>query len=111
MGIRQDVLDQPVASIALGVSQPIERTGPFREFDLVEQITLLLMTKRFPITDQELKVPGIRLIDRRIIDLVDDSMAQRESHPATGMIGRSKPLFGTAGPPGGYAGRSKCFCQ
>ena len=51
------------------------------------------MAKRFAVADEKLKVPRVRSIDMRIINLVHDAVTQREPDAATGVIGRANAFF------------------
>ncbi len=59
----------------------------------MNQVAFFLVAKRFAIADQKLKVARVRLVDMRIIDFVDDAMAEREPDTATRMIEVPKPSF------------------
>ncbi len=64
----------------------------------MNQIALFLVTKRFSIADEKLKVARVRLVDVRIVNLVDDAVTQREPNAATGMIGRPHAFFRARSP-------------
>ena len=108
MRIGQDVLDQPVASAAFRIGEPVERTVAFRVFDPVIQVSLFLVTKCFPVADQELKIARVRLVNRGVINFVDDAVAQREPDPATRMISGAKTLLGAGCPTRRDTGRAGC---
>src|SRR5205823_1967991 len=91
-------LDDPVTAIGLGIRQTVERAVALRVFDPVLQITLLLVAKALAVGDQKLKIPRVGLIDARVVNLVDDAMAQCEPDSATGMIGGAQALLGAGGP-------------
>src|SRR6186997_265534 len=86
MRIREDVLDDPVAIIALRISQTVKEAIALRVFDQVIQVPLLLVTKCFAIANEKLKVSSVRLIDAWIINLIDDAVTQREPEAATRVI-------------------------
>ena len=86
MRIREDVLHQPVATVSFRICKAVEDAIALRVFDQVIQVALFLVTKRFTITDEKLKVACIRLIDPWIVNLIDDTMAQCEPETTTGMI-------------------------
>ena len=106
--IGQDVLDQPVASAAFRIGEPVERSVAFRVFDPVIQVSLFLVTKCFPVADQELKIARVWLVNSGVINLVDDAVAQREPDPATRMISRAKTLLGAGCPARCDTGRAEC---
>ena len=47
------------------------------------EIALFFMAKRFTVTNEKLEVARIRLIDPRIVNLINDAMTQSEPKPAT----------------------------
>ena len=63
MGIREDVLDQPVAPLRLQIDEAVEDTIPFRVFDLAIQVALFFTAKRFAIADQESKIARVRPVN------------------------------------------------
>ena len=91
--IREHMFDQPVAAVRLRIRQAIEETIALRIFDLVIQVALFLVAKRFAVADEKLKVARVGLIDVRIVNFIDDAVAERKPEPATGMIGRAHALF------------------
>src|SRR6185437_9849568 len=105
--IGQDVLDKPVASATFRIGEPVERTISFRVFDLVIQVSLFLVTKRFTVADQELKIARVRLVNGGVINLVDDAVAQREPDPTTRMISGAKTLLGAGCPTRRDTGRAE----
>ena len=62
------------------------------------QVALVLVAKRFSVAYEKLKVACVRLIDMRIINLIDDAMTEREPQTATGMIGCTNPFFRARSP-------------
>ena len=86
MRIRENMLDQPIASLGLGVGQSIKRKTPLRILDLMMKIALLFVTKAFTISDQELEIARIRLIHSGIIDFINDAVTNSEPKPAARMI-------------------------
>src|SRR5881628_1429417 len=98
MRIGQHMFYDPVAALALRICKAVKQAIAFRVFDQVIQIALFLVAKRFAITDQKLKVAGVRLIDPRIVNLIDDSVTQREPEAATGMIGSTHTFFRARSP-------------
>ena len=64
----------------------------------VRPVALFLVTKRFAITDEKLKVARVRLIDTWRIDLVNDAVTKREPEAATGVIGRTDSFFRARSP-------------
>ena len=107
MRISQDVFYQPVAPVALRIGEAVKETILFRVFNPVIQVALFLVAKCFPIADEELKVARVWLVDARIVNLVDDAVAEREPEPATRMIGRAKAFFRAGSPARLDSGRAK----
>ena len=108
MRICEDVLYQPVAPVGFGIGEAVENTISFRVFDPVIQVALFLVAKRFPVADQELKIARVRLVDGRVVDFVDDAMAERESDPAVRMISGAETFLGAGCPAGFDSGRTEC---
>ena len=106
-GSVKDVLDQPVTSAAFRIGEPVERTVPFRVFDPVIQVSLFLVAKCFPVTDQELKIARVRLVNGGVINFVDDAVAQREPDSTTRMIGSAKTFLGAGCPTRRDTGRAE----
>ena len=98
MRIREDVFDYPVATVRLRIGQPVKEAITLRAFDQMIQVALFLVAKCFAITDKKLKVAGVRLIDPRIVNLIDDAVTEREPEAATGMIGRTHAFLRARSP-------------
>ena len=107
MRIGENVLDQAVAAAGFRIGQAVEDTIPFRVFDPVLQVALLLVAKRFAVADQELKIARVGLVHRRVVDFVDDAVAECEPDPATRMISGAETFLGAGGPTRFDAGRAK----
>ena len=56
------------------------------------------MTEAFTVADEKLEVARVWLIDMRIINLIDDAVAEREPETATGMIRRAHAFFRARSP-------------
>ena len=78
MRIGEHVLDQPIAAAGFRIGEAVKEAIALRVFDRVIQVALFLVAKRFAIADEKLKVARVRLIDVRIVNLVDDAVAERE---------------------------------
>src|SRR2546427_488002 len=98
MRVRKYVFHEPVAALAFRICKAVKEAVPLRVFDQVIQVALFLVAKGFAIADQKLKVAGVRLIDPRIVNLIDDSVTQREPEAATGMIGSTHTFFRARSP-------------
>ena len=98
MRIGEYIFDQPVAAARLNIRQAIKQTVTFRVFNRMREVALFLVAKRFSIADEKLKVACVWLINMRIVNLIDDSVTEREPEAATCMIGRANAFFRTRGP-------------
>src|SRR5688572_7135187 len=78
MRVRENVLNQPVATIRLGICEAIEKVVSFGIFHEMVQVTFLLVTEGFTIADEKLEVSCVRLVNSWIVDLFDDAVTQRE---------------------------------
>ena len=104
MRIGEHVFYQPVTALALRIGQAVKDAIAFRVFDPVVQVALFLVAKCLAVGDEELKVARVRLIDMRVVNLIDNAVTQREPEPATGVIGRADALFGARSPAGSIPG-------
>src|SRR2546423_1079965 len=98
MRIRKHVFDEPVTSPGFRICEPVKKAIALRIINCVDQIAFLLVTKRFSVADEKLKVACVWLIDVRVINLVDDSVTEREPATAAGMVGGADPFFGARSP-------------
>jgi hypothetical protein len=96
--IGEDLLHQPVAALALRIDQAVEKAIAFRVLDPAIQIAFLFVAKSLAVGYEELKVARVGLINVRMVNLVDDAVAQREPKPATGVVSRADALLGTRSP-------------
>src|SRR4030095_9518538 len=98
MRIGEYIFDQSVAGARFDICQAIKQAVAFRVINGMREVALFLVAKRFPIADEKLKVACVRLIDMRVVNLIDDAMAQREPKTATCMISRPDAFFRTGRP-------------
>src|SRR5437870_5576197 len=98
MRIGQDMLDNPVPAIGIGIDQSVKEAVLLRIIDLMQQVAFLLVAERPAIGNEKLEIARVGLIDRRIINLVDDPVTQREPNAATRVIRRPDPFLGTVRP-------------
>src|SRR5258705_288574 len=98
MRVREHVFYDPVAALALRIREPVKEAIALGVFDQVIQVALFLVAKCFAIANEKLKVARVRLIDPRIVNLVDDAVTEREPKAATGMIGRTHAFFRARSP-------------
>src|SRR5947209_19616680 len=92
------MFDDPITAIRLGIGQPVEDTIAFRILNLVIEVTLFFVAKCFAIRNKKLEIARVRLVHMRIINLVDDAMAEREPKAAARVIGSAEALFGAGSP-------------
>src|SRR5689334_15462765 len=100
MRVGQNVFYEAIASIGFGIGEPVKNTIPFRVFDPVIQVALFLVAKRCSVADEKLKIACIGLVDGRVIDFIDDAVAEREPNPTARMIRSAQTLLGAGGPAG-----------
>src|SRR5277367_2139075 len=62
------------------------------------QIPPLFVKERLSIRDKVLQVPDLRKVHGRKVDLVEDSVGEREPDPARCIVGRPQPFLAAAGP-------------
>src|SRR6266571_766876 len=86
MRIRKHVFYETVTTVRIGIRETIKEAIALRIFDKVIKIALFFMTETFTVADEKLKVARVWLVDMRIINLIDDAVAEREPQTATGMI-------------------------
>ena len=98
MRIRKHLFDEPVASHGFRVCEPVKKAIALRIIDRMDEIAFLLVTKRFSVADEKLKVACVWLIDVRVINLVDDAVAEREPKTATGVIRSANTFLGAGSP-------------
>src|SRR5439155_23711977 len=96
--IGQHIFYQTIAAARVRVCETIEQAVALRIIDRVIEIALFFVAKRLPVADEKLKVPRVRSIDMRIIDFVDDAVAEREPDTATGVIRRAYAFFRAGSP-------------
>src|ERR1044072_5206088 len=98
MGVREHFLYDAVTAARLRIDEAIERTIALRVLDAMIQVALLFVAECFAIADEKLKIASIGTIDVRIINLVDDPMAECEPKPATAVVSRAHALLCAGSP-------------
>ena len=78
--------------------------------DPVIPVALFLVAKRFSVADEELNIARVRLVHARVVDFIDDAMAEREPDPAAHMIRGAEAFLRTGGPAGLDAGCTERVC-
>src|SRR5262245_30195138 len=74
--VGQHLLYQTVAAVPLGICKAVENAIALRVFDQVVQVPLLLVAKSCAVRYEKLQVARVRLIDMRIVDLIDDPVTE-----------------------------------
>ena len=90
---------QTVAAARLCIRETIKEAIARRVFDKMIEIAFFFVAKRFAVADEKLKVAGVWLIDVRVVNLVEDSVTQREPETATCVVGRADAFFCAGSPP------------
>ena len=85
--VSQNVFDQPVAPIPVGVCQFVKESPALWHFDFVMKVTFFLVAKGFAIRDKKLEVSGVGCVYGGTVNLVDDPVANRKPKSATRMVG------------------------
>src|SRR5262249_35731818 len=98
MRMGENMLHQAIPPLWIRVSKPVKRSVSFRTLDLMNKVSLLFMAERFAIGNEKLKVPCIRFIYIRVVDLVDDSVAKREPDPTARMVGGADSFLSARSP-------------
>src|SRR4029077_21176456 len=98
MWIGKHMFYQTVAAARLRIRETIKEAIARRIFDQMIEIAFFFVAKRFAVADEKLKIAGIWLIDVRVVNLVEDSVTQREPETATCMVRRSNAFFCARGP-------------
>ena len=57
------------------------------------QVAFFFVAKRFTVADEKLKVARVWFIDVWVINLIDDSVTEREPNAATGVIRCADPFL------------------
>jgi hypothetical protein len=83
LGIGEHRLQDAIATIAGPVGESIPGHSTGQELDVAVRVAFLLGEVGRSIRQQEPDVTRVRLIDARIINLVDDTMRDGEPHAAS----------------------------
>jgi hypothetical protein len=98
MWIGKHMFYYTIATARLRIRETIKEAIARRVFDKMIEIALFFVAKRFAVADEKLKVTGVWLIDVRVVNLVEDSVTEREPDAATCMVGRANAFFCARGP-------------
>ena len=100
MGVGEDLLDDGIAPLRIGVRDPVPKDIMRETFRLGTEMALLLVEETPSVRDKELEVPELWPIHGRIVDFGDDPVPEGEPEPAGAGISRSDPVFCGMGPAG-----------
>src|SRR5882672_7608133 len=81
--IRHDILDNAIPARGVGIGEAVVQRAFFRIFEFVFEIAAFLMAKGLAVSDEKLEIAGVRTINIRIIDFVDDAVAESEPDTAS----------------------------
>jgi hypothetical protein len=98
--VRQDLLDDGIAFLRVGVRDPVPKDMMGKTFGHGTEIPLLLVEETFAVRDEELEIPELRPIHGRVVDFGDDPVPNGEPEPAGAGIRRADPVFCRMGPTG-----------
>ena len=98
MWIGKHMFYYTIATARLRIRETIKEAIALRVFDQMIEIAFFFVAKRFAVADEKLKIAGIWLIDVRVVNLVEDSVTEREPDTATCMVGRANAFFCARGP-------------
>src|SRR5262249_29180856 len=93
MRISEHMFDYAITAVRVRICETIKKAIALRVFDQMIQIAFFFMAKCFAIADEELKIAGVRFINVRVVNFVDDSVTEREPYAATRMVGRANAFF------------------
>src|SRR5438552_13594616 len=94
MRIGYYIFYQTVAAVRLRICETIKEAIARRILDHMIEVAFFFVAKTFTVADEKLKVACVWFIDMWIIDVIDDSVIEREPDTATCMISRAVAFFG-----------------
>ena len=103
--IGDNPLDQPEAAIAMRARQQKRRDAVFERLHDRDAIALLLGEETLSVRDDQAEVADAGLIDARIVDLVENAVADGEPDAARFRERRADPALGARGPSGSNSRR------
>ena len=106
--IGEHQLFEPVAPVGAGAGDGESRYTVGDRSDDAFGVALLLREEAASIGDDETEIPRAGLVDARIVDLVQNAVAQREPHLTPCRKGRADAALGAGGPPSRNARPSGC---
>ena len=100
-GIGQDLFLDPVATINGGIPNSIRRNAGLHLGDLGACVPLFLREVRLPIRHDEAEIASAGVVDARVVDLIQNPVAQREPDTALSTDGRAHATLCARRPPSG----------
>ena len=98
MRVGEHVFYEPIAALTLRICEAVKEAITLWIFDQVIQVSPFLVAKCLAITHEKLKVPCVRLIDARVINLIDNAVTEREPEAATCVICRPDAFLRAGSP-------------
>jgi hypothetical protein len=98
MRISDHFFDQHIAMLAVTTLDPIIEKALLRTFGFRFQVAFFLVTEGLTVADQKLQLTGARAIDRRIVDLVNDSLPQGKPAMGATVVRSADPVFPARSP-------------
>ena len=92
-GDSNDFLGEGIAPLRIGIDDPVIQGRPAPRLDPGMQVLRLLLEEPLPVGDEVLHFAELRAVDRRVINLGDHPMLDREPGPAVERAGGSDPLL------------------
>ena len=108
MRIRKHVFYETVTTIRIGIREAIKEAIALRVFDQMIEVAFFFVAETFAVADEKLKIAGVWFIDVWVVNLVENSVTEREPDTATCMIDCADSLLSTRSPAGLDSRRAKC---
>src|ERR1700730_7370452 len=100
VGVGEHLLVDAVASAHAGISQLKPWNAGVKGAVFKSTMTLFFRKKLAAIGDDEPKIASTSLVDTRVVNFVQDAVAESEPNFAVLVEGRADPAFGARGPAG-----------
>src|ERR1700761_3868013 len=104
MRLTDDFFDDAITPFGIRIGEPVKQHIFLGVFNQVVKIAPFLVAKRLAIGDEKLQIARVRRVHMRIINLVDDAMAQGEPEPGTGVVSGADAVLGAGSPARRHAG-------
>lgn len=97
--VRDHLIDQAESPTAMRAGQPESGNAVFDTLDDRFAIALDLGEQSIPVSDDEPEIADASLINARIVDFIDDAVADGEPHPAAFAERGADSVLGARCPP------------